>query len=324
MLTILLVPYLAWMAVLLLSLGNRKRPKLRLRGDAVPTVDVLFTTCGEVVPMIINTVRGACNIDYPRDRYRIIICDDDADPHLVEALQPLIREYPNLVYQARTKTPGVPHHYKAGNLQSGIDYAVTLPGGPAEYLATLDADMIPHPEWLRAILPHLLRDDELALVSPPQTFWNVPADDPLCQSICEFIHYLELRKDNMGCAWCTGSGVVFKRFIVDEMGGWPTPSMAEDQLLSFMMNGAGYKTAYLHEFMQVGMVPESIINRKSCHFVRVSPILTYTRSQATHSLGSRHSRNRTRAQLGSSRQTRTSQLSLMPTNYTNIPIRPNT
>jgi len=292
------------MAVLLLSLGNRKRPKLRLRGEAVPTVDVLFTTCGEVVPMIINTVRGACNIDYPRDRYRIIICDDDADPNLAEAVQPLIAEYPNLVYQARVKVDGVPHHYKAGNLQSGIDYAVHLAGGPAEYLATLDADMIPHPEWLRAILPHLLRDPELALVSPPQTFWNVPADDPLCQSICEFIHYLEPRKDHMGAAWCTGSGVVFKRFIVDELGGWPTPSMAEDQLLSFMMNGAGYKTAYLHEFMQVGMVPESIIKRKSSIPKILCTGTNSLRSQATYALGSWYSRDRPGAELGSTREIR--------------------
>jgi cellulose synthase/poly-beta-1,6-N-acetylglucosamine synthase-like glycosyltransferase len=41
--------------------------------------------------------------------------------------------------------------------------------------------------------------------------------------------------------------------------------MAEDQLLSAMMNGMGYQTAYLHEFMQVGMVPESIISRKLYH-----------------------------------------------------------
>jgi cellulose synthase/poly-beta-1,6-N-acetylglucosamine synthase-like glycosyltransferase len=248
--------------VLLLSIGDRKRPKLRLRGDIVPTVDVLFTTCGEVVPMILNTVRGACNIDYPPDRYRIIICDDAADRNLEEALQPLLAQYPQLFYQARVKVAGVHHHYKAGNLQSGIDYAVNLPGGPSEYLATLDADMIPDPEWLRALLPHLLRDAKLGLVSPPQTFWNVPADDPICQSICEFIHCLELRKDHIGAAWCTGSGVVFKRFIIDEMGGWPLPSMAEDQLLSFMMNGNGYQTAYIHEFMQVGMVPESIVSRK--------------------------------------------------------------
>lgn len=66
----------------------------------------------------------------------------------------------------------------------------------------------------------------------------------------------------MGAAWCTGSGVVFRRHIVDALGGWPLPSMAEDQLLSSMMNGEGYQTAYLHEFMQCGMVPESIISRK--------------------------------------------------------------
>lgn len=253
---------MSWMTVLLLSIGNRKRSKLRLRGHEVPTVDVLLTTCGEVVPMILNTIRGACNIDYPRDRYRIIICDDAADVKLEEAVKPLQSEYPHLLYQARAKIPGVPHHYKAGNLQSGIDFAANLFGGPAEYLATLDADMIPDREWLRALLPHLLRDSKLGLICPPQTFWNVPADDPLCQSLCEFIHYMELRKDHIGAAWCTGSGAVFKRFIIDNMGGWPTSSMAEDQQLSCQMNGEGYKTAYLHEFMQVGMVPEDFIGRK--------------------------------------------------------------
>jgi cellulose synthase/poly-beta-1,6-N-acetylglucosamine synthase-like glycosyltransferase len=72
---------------------------------------------------------------------------------------------------------------------------------------------------------------------------------------------MEVKKDAMGAAWCTGSGVVFKRFILEEMGGWPTASMAEDQLLSSMMNGMGYKAGYIHEFMQCGLIPESIINR---------------------------------------------------------------
>ena len=156
------------MSLLLLSLKERKRPKLRLRGDVVPSVDVMFTTCGEVVPMILNTIRAACNINYPRDRYRIIICDDAADSNLEEAVRPLTLEYPNLFYQARVKIPGVPHHYKAGNLQSGMDYAAGLPGGAGEYLATLDADMIPDRQWLRALLPHLIRDPKMGLISPPQ------------------------------------------------------------------------------------------------------------------------------------------------------------
>ncbi|KAF2757481.1 nucleotide-diphospho-sugar transferase [Pseudovirgaria hyperparasitica] len=248
-----ILPYLFYMSILVFSFGNRERPQLRLRGAAVPTVDVLLTTCGEAIPVIVNSVRAACNIDYPQYRYRVVVCDDSADPELQEALQPLLVEYPQLYYQARRKYPGVPHHYKAGNLQSGIDFVVGLPGGCAEYIATLDADMIAHPEWLRALLPHLLRDPLLGLISPPQTFWNVPADDSLCQSLCDFIHYLELKKDHIGTAWCTGSGVVMKRFIIDQIGGWPTPSMAEDQLLSCIMNGEGYKTAYCHEFLQIGM-----------------------------------------------------------------------
>lgn len=156
------------MSLLLMSPKERKRPKLRLRGDIVPAVDVLLTTCGEPVPMILNTVRAACHIDYPIDRYRIIICDDDGDRDLEEALRPLIQNHSQLFYHARAKTPGVPHHYKAGNLQSGIDFALPLTGGPGEYLATLDADMIPDPQWLRALLPHLIRDSKMGLISPPQ------------------------------------------------------------------------------------------------------------------------------------------------------------
>jgi cellulose synthase/poly-beta-1,6-N-acetylglucosamine synthase-like glycosyltransferase len=161
-------PYFFWILLLLLCPQQRKRPKLRLRGDAVPAVDVMLTTCGEVVPMILDTALAACNIDYPTNRYRIIICDDDNDTALAEALQPMLAEYPQLFYQAREKIEGVPHHYKAGNLQFGIDFAAALEGGAGEFLATLDSDMIPHPEWLRALLPHLLRDEMLGLVSPPQ------------------------------------------------------------------------------------------------------------------------------------------------------------
>lgn len=96
------------------------------------------------------------------------MCDDAADSKLEEAIRPLMAEYPNLFYQARVKIPDVPHHYKAGNLQSGMDYAAGLPGGPGEYLATLDADMIPDRQWLRALLPHLIRDPKMGLISPPQ------------------------------------------------------------------------------------------------------------------------------------------------------------
>lgn len=163
---ILVVPYFFYIAFLSMCPEQRKRPKLRLRGDFVPSVDIMLTTCGEPVDMIMDTVRATCYIDYPTDRLRIVVCDDGADKAVEAAVKQLALEHNQLYYYARPKRPI--HHYKAGNLQAGIETSEKLPGGPGEYLATLDADMIPDPEWLRALLPHLLQDEMLALVAPPQ------------------------------------------------------------------------------------------------------------------------------------------------------------
>lgn len=38
----------------------------------------------------------------------------------------------------------------------------------SEYVAGLDADMIPEPHWLRTILPHLIDDPKVAMGCPPQ------------------------------------------------------------------------------------------------------------------------------------------------------------
>jgi cellulose synthase/poly-beta-1,6-N-acetylglucosamine synthase-like glycosyltransferase len=43
-----------------------------------------------------------------------------------------------------------------------------LEDGTGEYIAALDADMIPEPAWLRAIIAHMVIDDKMALVCPPQ------------------------------------------------------------------------------------------------------------------------------------------------------------
>jgi cellulose synthase/poly-beta-1,6-N-acetylglucosamine synthase-like glycosyltransferase len=163
-----IVPVFVRTLFLASSTTMRRRPQLRLRGIKAPTVDVLITTCGEPVDIIIDTVRSTCYLDYPKSRYRIIICDDASDSELKQQVIDLSGEHPNLYYHARIK--GQVHNFKAGNLQSGIDFSCTLPGGPGELIATLDSDMIPARQWLRAMIPHLLYDKNLALCGTPQVY----------------------------------------------------------------------------------------------------------------------------------------------------------
>jgi cellulose synthase/poly-beta-1,6-N-acetylglucosamine synthase-like glycosyltransferase len=219
-------------------------------------VDVFITCCGEEDDLVLDTLRAACNLDYPRDRFRVILLDDGKSPGLESACGGLAKTYPNVFYMARIKVPGVPHHFKAGNLNYGLDQVHLLPGGAGKFMAALDADMIPEPDWLRAVLPHLIVDPKMALACPPQLFYNTPPSDPLAQSLDFFVHVIEPIKDALGVAWCTGSGYVARREALDEIGNFPLGSLAEDVATSTMMLGKGWKTAYVHEPLQFGTVPE--------------------------------------------------------------------
>lgn len=121
---------------------KRSRPKLRLTGDKVPTVDVFVTCCGEDDVVILDTVRGACDQDYPQDKFRVIVLDDAKSASLAAAVKELATMYPNIFYMAREKIPGKPHHFKAGNLNYGLEQVQYLPGGANELMAALDADMV--------------------------------------------------------------------------------------------------------------------------------------------------------------------------------------
>lgn len=151
--------------------GLRKRPKLRLIGDNVPSVDVVITCCGEDDDLVLDTAKAACNIDYPRERFRVLVCDDGKSKTLQEMIErTALTQFDNLYYRSRPKYPGVPHHFKAGNLNDALEETARLPGGAANFFAALDADMIPMKDWLRALLPHMLQDPKCSMACPPQVW----------------------------------------------------------------------------------------------------------------------------------------------------------
>ena len=147
--------------------GWRKpRPRLRLLGDYAPLVDVIITCCGEPLEILVDTILATCVLDYPTDRFRVIVSDDAGSLELFKVVEGIRVQHPKLFYTARKA--GQSHGYKAGNLNHGLAFDEELPGGPSEYVASLDCDMIPQPEWLRALIPYLILDPKVAMISPPQ------------------------------------------------------------------------------------------------------------------------------------------------------------
>ncbi len=150
-----------------LAAGGRSQAQhLRLLDENPPRVDIFITCAGEDIETVTHTIEAACAIEYPVDRFRVIVLDDAGSKELSDAVKDLSQTRENLYYTARVK--GKDHHFKAGNLNHGFEYVKSLSGGAAEFIAALDADMIAEPKWLRALIPHLLQSDKLALAQPPQ------------------------------------------------------------------------------------------------------------------------------------------------------------
>ncbi|KAH8822233.1 nucleotide-diphospho-sugar transferase [Flagelloscypha sp. PMI_526] len=246
------VQYMGLEAVLLLG---KWRKRLELVGNNVPQIDIVITCCNEPIDVIQDTVLGALALDYPRDAYRVIVSDDGASPAIASwvAMQKL---HDNLYYTARQK-PSVPD-FKTGNLNHAIRFTKGLPGGPAPFFSSLDADMIPEKDWLRRVLPHLLIDAKVGQACPAQSYYNVPVNDPLHQENRIPCSIYDTTRDTCEAAWNSGSGYIVRREALDSVGGFPH-SVSEDVYCAMLILAEGWKTVYVAECLQYGLVPDSYL-----------------------------------------------------------------
>jgi cellulose synthase/poly-beta-1,6-N-acetylglucosamine synthase-like glycosyltransferase len=129
--------------------GKAALQELVLKGEA-PKVDLFITCCKEPLDIIQDTVLAAITQDYPSVSYTVYVLDDGGDDNLKQWVEDTSRTWPGkppkLVYIRRAKEPGKCSNYKAGNL----NHALRLTSAP--YVAQLDADMIPTPNFLTTLM----------------------------------------------------------------------------------------------------------------------------------------------------------------------------
>lgn len=210
-----------------------------------------------------DTVAAGARQDYPADRFQVFVLDDAGDEELKEAIEVFNRSktviglnYHDVIYLAREKKSGQRHYYKSGNLRSGLELTEASYGS-SEFFAALDADMVSSKDWLSRTVPHLVKQPDVAIVSPPQMFYNILDDDDLAQDSNAFSQILEPSRDQFGCSQCSGSGYVMRRSALSTIGGWPLANIGEDILCSYLLQEQGWKSRYIPDQVQYGLAPDS-------------------------------------------------------------------
>jgi cellulose synthase (UDP-forming) len=231
--------------IILLNPTKRTPPPIP---DQSWTVDIFVTTYSES-PEILNRTLVACkNLEYPADKLHIWLCDDGRREdmrHLSEEL--------GIGYISRPSN----EHAKAGNLNNALKHTTS------ELIVTLDADMIPKPEFLKRTVG-FFRDINVAFVQTPQSFFNEDIfqynlfqsrDIPNEQDL--FMRIIQAGRDRFNSTIYVGSNTVFRRNAIESIGGFATGTITEDIATGMLLQSKGYQTIFFNEVLVQGLAAES-------------------------------------------------------------------
>ncbi len=200
-------------------------------------------------------IEAAAALQYPRGKLEIQVLDDSSD-----ATSTLIRRKVaqlqdmgvDIVWIHRSRRRG----FKAGALQEGLVRA------KGEFLALFDADFLPAPDFLEATIPFLVADPRAALVQTRWTHLNATASLlTRAQAMALDGHFVveQTARHRSGLFMnFNGSGGVWRRACIEEVGGWHHDTLCEDLDLSYRAQLAGWRCLYLPHVTSAGEIPSQV------------------------------------------------------------------
>jgi cellulose synthase/poly-beta-1,6-N-acetylglucosamine synthase-like glycosyltransferase len=197
---------------------------------------------------------AVAEMDYPADRLEIQVLDDSTDETqvLVRSHVERLRERGiDIVYLRRQDRTG----YKAGALDAGLKVA------KGSLIAIFDADFLPQPGFLRAVVGHF-RNPDVGMV---QTRWgHLNRDASVLTKVQALMldgHHLVENRARFGAGLLfnfSGTGGIWRRDAIVHAGGWQHDTLTEDLDLSYRAQLAGWKFIYREDVVSPAELPEDL------------------------------------------------------------------
>ena len=252
--TLLLVNVVLIIAGYLYYMKNEQRPIPSIEGE-YPFVSIMVPAHNEG-KVIIQTVRSLLALDYPHDRYEIIVINDNSSDNSSELLQQLQDQNKGrqlIVINTDATTGG---KGKSNALNIGFQQS------KGEIIAIYDADNTPETNALRYLVAELVNDDSLGAVIGKFRTRNRNVN-----LLTRFINIETLSFQWMAQAgrWnlfklCTipGTNFILRRSIIDAIGGWDTKAIAEDTEISFQIYRLGCRIKFQPKSVTWEQEPQTI------------------------------------------------------------------
>ncbi len=250
-LTVYLAEIYGFLAVLSFYLQIVKptdRDGIPLQETALPTVDIFVTIYNESIDILHRTLVACAALDYPSDRKKIYVLDDGRREEVKRTTELL-----GCHYLSRPTN----EHAKAGNLNKGLGRS------HGDFVMVMDCDHLPVRTFLKETVG-FFEDPKVALVQTPHYFYNpdtfqrnLRLERNIVNEQDLFFYVIQPGKDGFNASFFAGSGGVFRRSALEEIGGFQSRTLTEDLHTSMALHAKGHRSVYLNKILAAGLAPES-------------------------------------------------------------------
>ena len=216
---------------------NKQDASVPMPDGDYPMVSVLVPAHNEAL-VLKRTVQALLNFDYPKDKYEIIVINDNSTDNTEEIMAELAAAHPENRLMCISTDKVVGGTGKSNALNIGFSVA------KGSVIAIYDADNTPEKQALRLLVENLMTDDRLGAVigkfrtrnrnaSILSRFVNIETLSHQCTNQAGRYFFFKL---------CTipGTNYVIRRSIIEEVGGWDVKALSEDTEISFRIYRMGY------------------------------------------------------------------------------------
>ena len=245
-----------------LAFLSRKRKDVPVSTDwGTPSVTIQLPIYNEkyVAKRLVDAV---CNLDYPKNKMRIMVCDD-SDDETVELLREVVDNYKVQGFQIEHVRRGTRKGYKAGALKHAMQTTDT------DLVAIFDADFIPPSWFLKRAIPHFSKSN-IGLV---QCRWGHVNENystiTQVQALSLDFHFLIEQKAKSNSHLFmnfNGTAGIWRRTCIENAGGWHTATLVEDLDLSYRAQMKGWKCVFLPDVVVDAELPAQMNAAKRQQF----------------------------------------------------------
>ncbi|MEM7168324.1 MAG: glycosyltransferase family 2 protein [Planctomycetota bacterium] len=249
--------WLAWGAFMA---GRRRRASAATRPPVVVPRPVLIQLPiyneGEEV---LELLRSAAELDYPRELLQIQVLDDSDDgseQRVAAAVASWRARGVSMEHVRRASREG----YKAGALAEGLQRAAASES-PPEFVAIFDADFVVPSDFLTAALAEF-SDDRVGMVQARWGFLNEKSNLlTRVQALMLDGHFAVEHQARAGAERFfnfNGTAGVWRIEAIADAGGWNADTITEDLDLSIRAWLRGWRFRYMDDLVVPSQLPETI------------------------------------------------------------------